>query len=85
MRALPHASLHVCYEQGAEGSLPVDGLNAGWMDFSQVPLTEGAADYLRFSMPFLQAARSGLVDRGVPPQDIQYEFFGPDLWQADAK
>jgi nitric oxide dioxygenase len=36
-------------------------------------------------MPFLQAARSGLVDRGVPPQDIQYEFFGPDLWQADAE
>jgi nitric oxide dioxygenase len=85
VRALPHASLHVWYEQGAEGSLPVDGRNAGWMDFSQVALTEGAAYYLCGPMPFLQAARSGLVDRGVPPQDIQYEFFGPDLWQADTE
>jgi nitric oxide dioxygenase len=55
------------------------------MDFSQVALTEGAAYYLCGPMPFLQAARSGLIDRGVPPQDIQYEFFGPDLWQADTE
>jgi nitric oxide dioxygenase len=37
VRALPHASLHVWYEQGAEGSLPVDGRNAGWMDFRRSP------------------------------------------------
>jgi nitric oxide dioxygenase len=24
-----------------------------------------------------------LIERGVPPEDIQYEVFGPDLWQAD--
>lgn len=23
------------------------------------------------------------VSRGVAPRDIQYEVFGPDLWQAD--
>jgi hypothetical protein len=28
--------------------------------------------------------RSVLLDRGVPASDIQYEVFGPDLWQADA-
>jgi nitric oxide dioxygenase len=27
--------------------------------------------------------RSALVERGIRPQDIQYEVFGPDLWQAD--
>jgi nitric oxide dioxygenase len=27
--------------------------------------------------------RSALVARGVPPRDIQYEVFGPDLWLAD--
>ena len=27
--------------------------------------------------------RSALIDRGVPARDIQYEVFGPDLWQAD--
>jgi hemoglobin-like flavoprotein len=27
--------------------------------------------------------RSALIERGVPPRDIQYEVFGPDLWEAD--
>jgi nitric oxide dioxygenase len=27
--------------------------------------------------------RSALIERKVPPRDIQYEVFGPDLWQAD--
>jgi nitric oxide dioxygenase len=33
----------------------------------------------------MQAVRSGLVERGVAPRDIQYEVFGPDLWQADVE
>jgi nitric oxide dioxygenase len=31
----------------------------------------------------MQGIRSALIDRGVPARDIQYEVFGPDLWQAD--
>jgi nitric oxide dioxygenase len=31
----------------------------------------------------MQFVRSRLLERGVPPRDIQYEVFGPDLWQAD--
>jgi nitric oxide dioxygenase len=31
----------------------------------------------------MQAVRSALIDRNVPARDIQYEVFGPDLWQAD--
>jgi nitric oxide dioxygenase len=27
--------------------------------------------------------RSALIDGDVAPRDIQYEVFGPDLWQAD--
>jgi nitric oxide dioxygenase len=34
-------------------------------------------------IPFLQVVRSALIDRDVAPRDIQYEVFGPDLWQAD--
>jgi nitric oxide dioxygenase len=85
VRALPRASLHVWYERGAEGSLAVDGRHAGMMDLSEVTLPEGAAYYLCGPLPFLQAARSRLIDRGVSPADIQYELFGPDLWQADAE
>jgi nitric oxide dioxygenase len=85
VRSLSHARLYVWYEQGAEGSLPVDGRHAGVMDLSQVTLPAGAAYYLCGPLPFLQAVRSALIDRGVQPRDIQYELFGPDLWQADAE
>jgi nitric oxide dioxygenase len=31
----------------------------------------------------MQAVRSALIERDVSARDIQYEVFGPDLWQAD--
>jgi nitric oxide dioxygenase len=31
----------------------------------------------------MQSVRSGLIAKGVPARDIQYEVFGPDLWLAD--
>jgi nitric oxide dioxygenase len=84
VRTLPDATIHVWYEQGAEGSLPVDGRNAGTMDLAQVDLPTGAAYYLCGPLPFMQATRGALLARGVAPDDIQYEVFGPDLWRADA-
>ncbi|MGY1843534.1 globin domain-containing protein [Modestobacter sp. SYSU DS0875] len=83
VRSLPGAAMHVWYERGAQSSLPVDGLHAGIMDVSQVELPEGAAYYLCGPLPFMRAVRSSLIGRGVPAKDIQYEVFGPDLWQAD--
>jgi nitric oxide dioxygenase len=83
VRALPDASAHVWYERGAESTLPVDGVHAGVMDLSDVDLPAGAGYYLCGPLPFMQAVRSALIDRGVPARDIQYEVFGPDLWQAD--
>jgi nitric oxide dioxygenase len=84
VRALTKATLHVWYERGAEGSLPVDGRFAGIMDLSEVDLPDGAMYYLCGPLPFMQGIRAALLDRGIPPADIQYEVFGPDLWQADA-
>ena len=46
-------------------------------------LAADAAYYLCGPIPFMQAVRGGLIERGVAPSDIQYEVFGPDLWQAD--
>jgi nitric oxide dioxygenase len=80
---LPNAALYVWYENGAESDLPVAGAFAGRMDVSQVTLPEDAVYYLCGPLPFLQATRSALVERGVAARDIQYEVFGPDLWQAD--
>ncbi|HST97021.1 MAG TPA: FAD-binding oxidoreductase [Geodermatophilus sp.] len=82
-RALPNATVHVWYESGADSALPVDGVHAGTMDVGAVDLPDGAAYYLCGPLPFMQAVRSALVERGIRPQDIQYEVFGPDLWQAD--
>jgi nitric oxide dioxygenase len=80
--SLPNASLHVWYQNGASHE-PVDGVHAGMMNLDDVKLPDNAWYYLCGPIPFMQAVRSALVERGVQPADIQYEVFGPDLWQAD--
>ena len=80
---LPHSTMHVWYERGARTGLPVDGVHAGAMDLDDVALPEGAAFYLCGPLPFMRSVRNALLERGVPARDIQYEVFGPDLWQAD--
>jgi nitric oxide dioxygenase len=82
LRALPGGSAHVWYERGAQTSLPVEA-HAGVMDLDDVKLPDDATYYLCGPLPFMQAVRSSLIDRGVAARDIQYEVFGPDLWQAD--
>ena len=82
LRTLTGGAAHVWYERGAESSLPVEA-HAGVMDLDDVKLPDDAAYYLCGPLPFMQAVRSALIDRGVPARDIQYEVFGPDLWQAD--
>jgi nitric oxide dioxygenase len=79
---LPGATAHVWYERGAESTLPVD-VHAGVMNVDDVKLPHDAVYYLCGPLPFMQAVRSALIERNVPPRDIQYEVFGPDLWQAD--
>ncbi|GAA1534481.1 FAD-binding oxidoreductase [Dactylosporangium maewongense] len=82
---LPSSVLHVWYEQGPHTDLPGAGVSAGMMDVSRIPLPDGAVFYLCGPLPFLQSVRSQLIDRGVPARDVQYEMFGPDLWQADTE
>lgn len=81
--ALRNASIHLWYEEGGGSNEPVDDVFAGMMDLAQVKLPDDAWYYLCGPIPFLQAIRSTLISRGVAPRDIQYEVFGPDLWQAD--
>jgi nitric oxide dioxygenase len=83
IRALPEGRLRVWYEQDSSSTLPVDGVHQGVMDVRATDLPAGAIYYLCGPLAFMQSVRSQLVDRGVPPRDIQYEVFGPDLWQAD--
>jgi nitric oxide dioxygenase len=80
---LANSTMHVWYERGADSSLPVDGVHEGTMDLDDVRLPADAMYYLCGPMPFMRALRSALLERGVPARDVQYEVFGPDLWQAD--
>jgi nitric oxide dioxygenase len=83
LRRLPGSSAHVWYERGGGSELPVDGVHEGVMSLDGVDLPHGATYYLCGPLPFMKAVRSALIDRGIAPRDIQYEVFGPDLWQAD--
>ena len=69
--------------EGRKTYEPVNGCHTGMMDLSQVDLPANATYYLCGPLPFMQAVRSALIERQVSPRDIQYEVFGPDLWQAD--
>lgn len=81
---LSNASLHVFYDDDPT-STGAATVHAGRMDLSAVPLPTGAAYYLCGPVPFMQSVRSQLIDAGVAPANIQYEVFGPDLWQADTE
>ncbi|MGY1601861.1 globin domain-containing protein [Geodermatophilus sp. SYSU D00815] len=83
VRKLPNARMYVWYEHGPDGELPVDGRFGGIMDLDDVELPGDAFYYLCGPLPFMRGIRSVLLDRGVPAADMQYEVFGPDLWQAD--
>jgi len=80
---LPGASIYVWYSHGGGSQLPVTGVFSGEMDISQVHLPDNAVYHLCGPIPFMHEVRSALIKQGVPPKDIQYEVFGPDLWQAD--
>ena len=81
--ALKNAALHVWYEKGTKTIEPLDGVHEGMMDPGAVDLPDDATYYLCGPLPFMQFVRSRLLERGVPAHNIQYEVFGPDLWQAD--
>ena len=85
LTALPNATAHVWYERSAESNLPVADVYSGLMTLDNIELPDAALFYLCGPLPFMTAIRSALLARGVPARDIQYEVFGPDLWQADAE
>ena len=81
--ALADASLHLWYEDQDHSNEPVTSVHRGLLDLAAVDLPDDATYYLCGPLPFMQAVRGALIERKVAPQDIQYEVFGPDLWQAD--
>jgi nitric oxide dioxygenase len=83
LASLPNATLHSWFEQPGGELGPNE--HQGFMDVTAVDLPQDATYYLCGPLPFMQAVRERLLGLGVPPRKIQYEVFGPDLWQADTE
>ncbi|WP_340557681.1 globin domain-containing protein [Streptomyces sp. GSL17-111] len=79
VRALPGARLHLWYE--APGPGPTEA-STGLADVRGLDLPDGLTAYLCGPTPFLRTVRGDLLGRGVRPEDVHYEVFGPDLWQG---
>ncbi|WP_436970662.1 globin domain-containing protein [Micromonospora avicenniae] len=71
----------VWYEQPTprefDGSTEV---RAGRIEVDEIPLNPEAQVYLCGPLPFMQAVRGRLRERGVPGTQIRYEVFGSDAW-----
>jgi len=78
---IPGARLDVWFER--PGDHPQEHEHSGYLNIEDVRLEEDAEYYLCGPLPFMQHVRSALIARSIPPKDIQYEVFGPDLWLAD--
>ncbi|HEY0699903.1 MAG TPA: hemin transporter, partial [Micromonospora sp.] len=67
------------YEDPA-GQAGRDGVRRGLLDVAELPLPADTEVFMCGPLPFMRDARRGLLDRGVHPDRIHYEVFGPDLW-----
>ncbi|HEY8294661.1 MAG TPA: FAD-binding oxidoreductase, partial [Micrococcaceae bacterium] len=83
LESLPHAAMITWYERGMENRATSGAERSGFMDATAVDLPADAVYYLCGPLAFMQVVRQQLLGLGVAPRDIQYEVFGPDLWQAD--
>ena len=74
--ALPSAVVHRWYED--MGARAEDAFrHAGLIDLDSVRVPAGADAYLCGPPPFMAAVRGSLIARGVRPDRIRYEVFGP--------
>lgn len=68
------------YEEEAESAPTIHPARPGLMDLSDAEIPSGAKVFMCGPLPFMQVVRRTLIDKGVAPEDISYEVFGPDLW-----
>jgi len=68
------------YEHGADDAPTLHPARSGYMDLTDVELPDDATVFMCGPLPFMQAMRATLIQRGIPAERIHYEVFGPDLW-----
>ncbi|NMO49601.1 hemin transporter [Actinoplanes sp. TBRC 11911] len=57
-------------------------IHSGLIDPYRIPLTGDSDIYVCGPLPFMQAVRRDLLDRGVAPERIRYEIFGADVFES---
>ena len=72
------------FEEGAESAQTLQPAKAGLMDLADDEVPEGAQVFMCGPLPFMQATRKALLDKGVSGERVHYEVFGPDLWAQNA-
>lgn len=76
---LEDARLHHWYED--LGVRPAtETIRRGLIDLDSTQIDSDAQVYLCGPLPFMEAVREGLAERGVPESHVHYEVFGPDTW-----
>ncbi|MFC6356158.1 globin domain-containing protein [Luethyella okanaganae] len=76
VQALPSATLHRWY--GDLGSRePDELLRAGRIDLSHVEVPQEAEVYLCGPLPFMASVHRFVTERGIAPERVHYEVFGP--------
>lgn len=78
--AMDDARAQNWYRDDAESAPTLHPALSGRMDLSDIELPEDPDVFMCGPLDFMREARSTLLTRGVPPERITYEVFGPDLW-----
>jgi nitric oxide dioxygenase len=78
--AMDDARAQNWYREDAESAPTLLPALPGRMDLTEVELPNDADVFLCGPLDFMRTSRSTLLARGVPPERISYEVFGPDLW-----
>ncbi len=68
------------YEEDAESAPTLYPALPGFMDLADIEIPSDATVFMCGPLPFMQAIRKTLLDKGISAERIHYEVFGPDLW-----
>lgn len=88
LKKLPEASSAIwllTLSGPTEAAAGAHGVFPGFMNVGDIDLPEDAEYYFCGPVAFMQSVRTTPTAPGVPPKDIQYGVFGPDLWLADSQ
>lgn len=78
--AMSDAKAQNWYEQGATDAPTLHPAKEGLMDLTDEDIPADSTVFMCGPLSFMNAMRKQLVAKGVSPERIRYEVFGPDMW-----